>query len=315
MTTGSPAVPGSSLSHEAFFYADADGFLAGAMPFVRTALDKDEPVLAAVPASGIDSLQGALGNAAEAVRYVDMSLAGRNPTGIIPTVLQAFADEHPGQRVAMIGQPIWPTRSPAGYLTAVQHEALINLAFADQDASILCPYGTADLQTTARDDVGRTHPFVVENGMRTASVQYADPTTVATTCLLPLPDPPVAPDSITFGPGTLRSVRVLVGAHAAQAGISEKRTAEFQIAVNEVATNTIVHTDAPGTLRIWRDDDTVVCEISDEGRITDPLAGRRRVSSDQTSGRGLLLAGVLSDLLQIVVDESGNTIRIHKDIT
>ena len=67
-----------------------------------------------------------------------MTLAGRNPTSIIPTVLQAFADEHPGQRISMIGESTWPTRSPAGYLGAVQHEALINLAFADQDAAILC---------------------------------------------------------------------------------------------------------------------------------------------------------------------------------
>ncbi len=312
----SPDVSSSGgLTHEAFFYADVDGFLAGIVPFVRAALAEGQPVLAAVPAPGIDSLQTALGNDAEAVSYVDMSLAGRNPTGIIPTVLQAFAEVHTGRRVSMIGEPNWPSRSPAGYLTAVQHEALINLAFADQDASILCPYSAAGLHATAREDVGRTHPFVLENGTRTASVQFADPTTVAATCLIPLPDPPAAAESMTFGAGTLRSVRALVRAHAAQAGMSEASTAEFQIAVNEVATNTVVHTDGPGTLRIWRDDDTVVCEISDEGHITDPLAGRRRVSSDQISGRGLLLAAVMSDLLQITVGESGNAIRVHKNIT
>lgn len=75
--------------------------------------------------------------------------------------------------------------------------------------------------------------------------------------------------------------------------MSEERIAEFQIAVNEVATNTIVHTDGPGTLRIWRDFDAFVVEISDDGRITDPLAGRRRVGADQTAGRGLLLAAVM----------------------
>jgi anti-sigma regulatory factor (Ser/Thr protein kinase) len=311
----SPTVPGNrGLAHEAFFYADASGFLAGTVPFVRAGLAADEPVLAAVPAPRIDSLHTALGSDGEALTYVDMTLAGRNPTGIIPTVLQAFIDEHPGQRVSIIGEPSWPDRSPASYLTAVQHDALINLAFADQDASILCPYGTVGMQPTAREDAGRTHPVVVENGTRTASVQYADPTTVAATCLIPLPDPPAAPESMMFGDGTLRSVRALVRAHATQAGMSAERTAEFQIAVNEVATNTVVHTDGPGTLRIWRDVNAVVCEISDQGRISDPLAGRRRVGPDQTSGRGLLLAAVMSDLLQIVVRESGNTIRIHKNI-
>jgi anti-sigma regulatory factor (Ser/Thr protein kinase) len=305
----------SAMAHEAFFYTDVDGFLARAMPFVRAGLEAGEPVLVAVPARRIDALQTALGADADAVSYVDMTLAGRNPTGIIPTVLQAFADEHPSQRVSMIGEPVWPERSPAGYLSAVQHEALINLAFIDQDAAVLCAYGTDLLQATAREDVGRTHPVVYDNGTPIASVQYADPATVAATCLLPLPDPPVAPESMTFGAGSLRSIRRLVGAHAARAGLSEERIREFQIAVNEVATNTIVHTDGPGTLRIWSEDDAVVSEITDEGRITDPLAGRRRVGPDQTTGRGLLLASVMSDLLQIVVDDSGNTIRIHKNIT
>ena len=320
MTVGNDPVsatggPKTGLAHEAFFYADLDGFLAATVPFLRTGLDNGEPLLAAVPPAGIDALQAALGRDADAVTYVDMTLAGRNPAGIIPTVLQAFADEHPGQRICMVGEPTWPTRSAAGYLGAVQHEALINLAFADQDAAILCAYGTAGLRPTVREDVGRTHPFVYDNGTRTASVQYADPMTVAASCLLPLPDPPNAPDAMTFGAASLRSIRRLVGAHAARAGMSEERIRELQIAVNEVATNTIVHTDGPGTLRVWIDDEAVVCEITDEGRITDPLAGRRRVSPDQTSGRGLLLAAMMSDLLQIVVGDSGNVIRIYKNIT
>jgi anti-sigma regulatory factor (Ser/Thr protein kinase) len=315
MTDGSGASATGTLSHEAFFYADVDGFLARTVPFVRSGLAAGEPVLAAVQVPGIDALQAALGRDADAVSYVDMRLAGRNPTGIIPTVLQAFVDEHPSQRVSIIGEPVWPTRSAAGYLSAVQHEALINVAFAEQDVAMLCAYGTTGLHATGRDDVGRTHPFVSEMGSRSASLQYADPTNVAATCLLPLPDSPATAETITFGADSLRAVRRLVGAHAMQAGMSDERGREFQIAVNEVATNTIVHTDHPGTLRIWRDDDAVVCEISDQGRITDPLAGRRRVGPDQPNGRGLLLASVMSDLLQIVVGESGNTIRIHKNIT
>jgi anti-sigma regulatory factor (Ser/Thr protein kinase) len=315
MTEGSIASTSGTLAHEAFFYADMDRFLAGTVPFVHAGIAAGEPVLAAVPATGIDALRTALGSDSGAVSYIDMTLVGRNPAAIIPTVLQAFADEHRGQRVSMIGEPVWPTRSAAGYLSSVQHEALINLAFADQDVALLCAYGTVGMRATGRDDVGRTHPFVSEQGTRTASVQYADPTTVAATCLLPLPDPPAAAETMTFGADGLRSVRRLVGAYASQAGISEERSREFQIAVNEVATNTIVHTDGLGTLRIWRDEDAVVCEITDEGRITDPLAGRHRVGPDQPSGRGLLLASVMSDLLQTVVGDSGNIIRIYKDIT
>ena len=47
----------SGLAHEAFFYTNLDGFLAGTLPFLRTGMDNGEPLLAAVPAPGIDALQ------------------------------------------------------------------------------------------------------------------------------------------------------------------------------------------------------------------------------------------------------------------
>jgi len=92
-----------------------------------------------------------------------------------------------------------------------------------------------------------------------------------------------------------------------------ERITELQFAVNEIATNTVVHTDGSGTLKVWQEDAAVVCEISDRGRITDPLAGRMLVGPDRPAGRGLLLAAVMSDLLQIVNHDSGTTIRIRKN--
>lgn len=91
-------------THEAFFYADVGG---RTVPFVPAGLEAGEPVLAAVAAPGIDSLQTALGSDAEAVSYVDITQAGRNPTGIMATVLLAFADRHPRRRVSIIDFGRW----------------------------------------------------------------------------------------------------------------------------------------------------------------------------------------------------------------
>jgi hypothetical protein len=71
-----------------------------------------------------------------------MTVAGRNPGRIIPTVLLAFANAHPGRRVRLIGEPIWAGRSPVEYPACAQHEALINAAFTGRPATILCPYNT-----------------------------------------------------------------------------------------------------------------------------------------------------------------------------
>jgi anti-sigma regulatory factor (Ser/Thr protein kinase) len=59
------------------------------------------------------------------------------------------------------------------------------------------------------------------------------------------------------------------------------------LAVNEAATNPLVHGGNEGELRIWRDDRDVVCEVADNGTFQEPLAGRRRPEPDWASGRGV----------------------------
>ena len=112
------------------------------MPFIRDGLAAGEPVAVAVPGPNLRLIRDALGADAAQVLLRDMTVAGRNPGRIIPTVLLAFANAHPGRRVRLIGEPIWPGRSAAEYPACAQHEALINAAFAGRPATILCPYNT-----------------------------------------------------------------------------------------------------------------------------------------------------------------------------
>src|SRR5205823_15019788 len=144
-------------------------YAAGSVPSVRDALRAGRPVLVAAPQPNIDLLGAALGDAAPQVRFLDMTAAGRNPGCIIPDVLHAFAQAHLGRRVSIIGEPIWPGRSPAEYRAAVQHESLINLAFAGRPATILCPYDTAGLAADALAGAERTHPVILRRGARQPS--------------------------------------------------------------------------------------------------------------------------------------------------
>jgi anti-sigma regulatory factor (Ser/Thr protein kinase) len=81
-----------------------------------------------------------------------------------------------------------------------------------------------------------------------------------------------------------------------------------------VAANTLRHTRSAGTLTIWRQAGEVVCEIQDEGTITDPLAGQRRPGPDATGGHGLWLVYQVCDLVELRSDETGTTIRMHMAI-
>src|SRR5205814_9028709 len=174
----------------ALFYAGADEYLAGTVPFIEAGLAAGEPVMVAVAADHLARIRAALGAAATRVRLHNMQVAGRNPGRIIPTVLLAFAAAHPGRPVRIIGEPIWAGRSGAEYPACAQHEALINAAFAGRAAIILCPYDTGRLDLAWIRDAHRTHPVVATPTRAWASPAYRDPIAVAADFNEPLPDPP-----------------------------------------------------------------------------------------------------------------------------
>src|SRR4051812_42135150 len=101
------AVAVGGFDHPALLYRDADEYLAGTVPFVLEGLAGGEPVAVAVPGPNLQLIRDALGGDAERVLLRDMTVAGRNPGRIIPSVLLAFANAHPGRRVRLIGEPIW----------------------------------------------------------------------------------------------------------------------------------------------------------------------------------------------------------------
>jgi hypothetical protein len=113
-------------------------------------------------------------------------------------VLRAFADQHPYRRVRIIGEPIWPDRSPIEYPACVQHEALINTAFRGRQA-ILCPYDAHRLTTVALADAAATHPILVEHDRWWHSPDYA-PDHIASSYNQPLPAPDTAEEFFTVAP-------------------------------------------------------------------------------------------------------------------
>lgn len=301
--------------HEALLYRDAADYLAGTLPFISDAVDAAEPVLVAVPPDNLallrDALGTTLGAAAGGVTFMDMAEVGRNPGRILPRVLHAFMDERRGVRVRVVGEPVFVGRSDAEYRACVQHEAMVNVAFAGRHARILCPYDARRLPATALADAASTHPLVRRDGDREYSPAYADPDRVVAAFNVPLVDGQAAEELITFDAARLGEVRRAVVRRASAAGLAGERVTDLQLAVNEVATNAVVHTPGPGTLRIWREPRELVCEIRDRGRLADSLAGRAPVDAYDGSGRGLLIVHELCDLVEIHTADAGTTIRLH----
>jgi anti-sigma regulatory factor (Ser/Thr protein kinase) len=311
------AVTASAFRHPALFYRGSAEYLAGTVPFVRDGLAAGEPVAVAVPPENLAILAGGLGAAAGSVHFLDMTQVGRNPGRIIPGVLRAFADTHPEQRVRIIGEPIWPGRTELEYPACVQHEALINHAFADRAVTILCPYDVEGLAATTLKDAAATHPVLIAGDREWSSEDYCPDTVVARyNCPLPLPAGPVAERA--FDIDGLAGLRRFVVDESTRAGLSESRRDDLELMVNELASNAVQHGGGTGVVRVWVDPPVdpphrgrLGCEVTSAGRLSDPLAGRRPVRLDDDRGRGLLLVNHLADLVRVHSDATGTTVRMY----
>ena len=93
--------------------------------------------------------------------------------------------------------------------------------------------------------------------------------------------------------------------------MSEQRAADLVLAVNEIASNSVAHGAGAGTLTVWTDQRSLICDVYDGGHLADPLAGRRRPEPHDPGGRGLWLANELSDLTQLRRTAAGTRIRLH----
>lgn len=294
------SAPGSGFWHEALLYAGDDEFVAAATAFLEEARAADEPCLVAVDRRKAGLLRAALGTGARSIQFVDMREIGRNPARIIPVWREFLSREGgPGRPVRGIGEPVWPERSADELGECYRHESLLNLAFADAPAWwLLCPYDTAVLRAEAVAEAWRTHPYVIEGGVRRESREYGGLEAAAAPFAEPLGDAEGDVRELSFDAASLGEVRKVVDRVATEAGLAEQRAWELVLAAHELAVNSVRHGGGRGVLRAWYETDAVVCEVRDPGTIADPLAGRTSPGVEAIGGRGLWLVNQLCDLVQ-----------------
>ncbi len=307
-----PCAHGNGFRHEALFYAGDDGFLEGTLAFVHEGVRADEPVLVIVDAHKIELLRAELDGEADLVTFLDMGAVGHNPARIIP-LWREFVDANvkPGAGAWGIGEPISPARSPAELGECQRHESLLNVAFEDGGAwSLLCPYDSAALPDDVLDEARRSHPLLRESGGKSASDLY-DSAAARRPFGGALPEPEGGVSELRYGAGDIAEVRAFVKRHAGEAGFDRMLTEDLVVAVNELATNSIVHAAGFGTVRIWTEGQTLLCELRDSGTIEDPLVGRVVPPADALSGRGIWIVNQLCDLIQVRSSQAGTTVRLH----
>jgi anti-sigma regulatory factor (Ser/Thr protein kinase) len=304
--------PVAEFSHEAFFYAHEAEFLDGTSAFVREGLERDEDVLVAVCGTRLAALRDTFGDE-PGIGLLDMAEVGANPARIIPA-WQRFLERktQQGRGVRGVGEPIWAGRSEAELAECHQHESLLNLAFGDGPAwRLLCPYDVTSLPGDVIDAARANHPVLVDGAGRAASPTYHPMLATRALRAQPLPPPTAVPVELAFSSDELGSVRRLVHRACLERGVSQEAAEDVTLAVDEIAANSLLHGGGRGVLRVWSEPDTLVCEVTDEGVIRNPLAGRVRPPLDRLGGRGLWLANQLCDLVQVRSGPAGTVVRLH----
>lgn len=305
--THASANPGHTFKHDALFYTSTYRYCDGIAEFLLED-DYDGPALVALPSANLELLREYLDGDAPNVQFVDMAELGANPSRIIPTV-RAFVDRHADQPVRFVGEPIWAGRTPAELAEATRHESLINLAFADTAAHILCPYDTGRLDAQVLADAERTHPDLITTDGYRDSPHYTDPVSFVSSERWPLEPGPAHAATLAFD--ELIQPREFVQHHAQTVGIDAQRTADLVLAVNEICANSLRYAGGHGTLRVWPTETSLICEVHDTGTIANPLADRRYPHPNQLDGRGFYRTHQLCDFVEIRSTSAGTTVRLH----
>ena len=312
MTTGTGAEQGGFV-HSALFYHSQGEYLDFVLRFVVDGLAMNEPVLVALPDDNLallrDAVRGEYDGLPTGLHMANITEAARNPSRFLATEA-SFAEQHPDRRVRIVSQVVWPGRSDSEFLACVEHEALVNGALEDHQVMELCLYDASRLDDDVLAAARATHPLLWRCGSLHPSAEYA-PDEVLARCNKPLPANPGAVTYTVSKTADLRPARSFAVDYASWVGLSKDGTEDLQLIATELATNSLMYTDGSCQLAFWRDNQHLVCEARDTGRLDDPLAGRRPPGSSGTASRGLFLVNAMADLVRTHTTTSGTTIQAY----
>lgn len=302
----------SKLIHRALMYEPGDGYLDTAAAFLREGIGAGDAILASGTTENVQRLRELLGSWADEVEFADSRLWYVQPTKTI-AAYSTFVREHLNSRIRVIAEPGWQARTAIEVAEWTRYEALVNQAFADVDASVLCMYDRTALAPGMVDGGLCTHPELVDRLGAHSNDHYLDPGTVAARIDAdPLPAPPPDTTKVPVDNADLSPLRSFISAYCKRHGMSRARVNDLLVAATEVATNAIRHGLPPMSCRLWSAGIDIVVEITDGGHWElDDVPGFIPPDPATRSGLGLWGVRMLCALVQVRTSPTGTTVRMH----
>jgi anti-sigma regulatory factor (Ser/Thr protein kinase) len=299
----------ATLRHDALVYDTDERFVEQVASFVRAGLDEEAATVAVLRPEMWALLREALGSASREVTYTaDPQNWYTRPVVAIGGYAETLRDymQEGRESVRVVGElPRCSTQEEWDSWTS--YEAILNRAFADYPAWILCAYDERVLPGRVVEGAWRTHEQVLTDGW-TDNGHYHEPEHVVRALASPdepgvaLPRLPAAEDP--------RAFRELLAREMAAARVPADRARDMLLAANEIVVNAWMHGGGPRAVRAGPVGDSFVCEVSDPGPgVSDPLAGYLPPRA-KIGGAGLWIARQFTRRLDLISSASGLTVRL-----
>jgi anti-sigma regulatory factor (Ser/Thr protein kinase) len=299
----------AALRHDAIVYETDERFVDQVASFVRAGLEEEAATVTVLRPEMWTLLREALGSASNDVTLTadpeDWCTRPVVAIGGYEVALRDYVRGGSGS-VRVVGElPRCATQHE--WDTWTSYEAILNRAFVDYPAWILCAYDQRILPERVVESAWRTHEQVLTDGWN-ENGHYHQPEHVVSS--LAAPQEP-ALDLIRLPAAEEpRAFRQLLAGEMAAAHVPADRARDMMVAANEIVVNAWMHGGAPRAIRAGPVGDSFVCEISDPGSgLTDPLAGYLPPRS-HTGGAGLWIARQFTRRLDLISSADGLTVRL-----
>jgi transcriptional regulator with XRE-family HTH domain len=176
LVTGRPAsVP--MLEHRTLLYGSDSEFVGTSARFLAEAIERSEAAIVVTSEGNAELLRNELGRDARLVEFAEQASWYRSPVAALARYrdyLKSSLDAG-APWVRVIGEPVWVGRSKSETRLWTRYEAMLNLVFSAEPATILCLYDTRTVGDEALNHARATHPQTVEGSALATSSEYADP--------------------------------------------------------------------------------------------------------------------------------------------
>jgi AcrR family transcriptional regulator len=284
--------------HEAFFYATDEEFAARAISFLLDGLTAEHAAIAVTTEPRIALLRSGLGDAADAVDFYDAERWYRRPG----TALVAWRDAldrqlREAEYVRGIGEINLVGDHEHALRNWTRYESLLNRAFTDRAAWIMCPYNTGTVPDAILVEARRSHSIVSEGPSgRGASAEHFESQEVAAPVRAAQARRKAGERSRAElrSPQDLEEVRRAVRWPAQSAGLSADVVDDLLLAVAE-----LLRTRGSGIVSTARRGGEWLCEV--RAPAANPL---------RPNDLGILIGRVISDRVEIAEDEDDQVVRL-----